>query len=81
MLLQRDFEPPSVSARGLTDDSEMGSKLLFAGNILALVITIAAFLQAVSWPIAGALVVASLGAALFFYAKQNMPSGPTGEPA
>ena len=57
---------------------KMGSKpLLLLGNIVAIVITIVAFVQAISWPVAGILILVSLVLPLLANIgplKGNMPS-------
>jgi hypothetical protein len=53
----------------------MGSRpLLLLGNIVAIVVTIAAFVQAISWPIAGVLILVSL--VLPLLANIRPPKGP-----
>ncbi len=52
--------------KGLIDDSEMGYKLVFAGNVVAIALTVVGFLQLVSWPVAGAFILASLTFTLLF---------------
>ncbi len=44
----------------------MGYKLVFAGNVVAIAITVVGFLQVVSWPVAGAFILASLTFTLLF---------------
>ncbi len=41
-------------------DAMSSRPLLFLGNIAAIIVTVAAFLQALSWPIAGVLILVSL---------------------
>ncbi|OLD11978.1 MAG: hypothetical protein AUI93_03475 [Crenarchaeota archaeon 13_1_40CM_3_52_10] len=53
----------------------MGSRpLLLLGNIVAIVVTIVAFVQAISWPVAGVLILVSL--VLPLLANINPPRGP-----
>ena len=53
----------------------MGSRpLLLLGNIVAIVVTIVAFVQAISWPIAGVLILVSL--VLPLLANISPPKGP-----
>ncbi len=55
----------------------MGSRLLLAGNGIALFITIAAFLQLLSWPIAGLLIITSLTVTSLLYINpQKTHLGP-----
>ncbi len=49
----------------------MGYKLVFTGNIVALAITVVAFLQVISWPVAGAFILASLTFTLLFEANHS----------
>lgn len=49
----------------------MKSGLLLAGNLLALMITIGAFLQLLAWPIAGLLILASLIVTILLYGKSK----------
>ena len=57
----------------------MGSKLLLAGNVLALLTTLAAFLQLLSWPDAGLLIIASLMVTILLHtnSKKVQTSIPT----
>ncbi len=59
----------------------MGSRpLLLLGNIVAIAITIVAFVQAISWPVAGVLILVSL--VLPLLANISLPKGPiTSHPA
>jgi hypothetical protein len=53
----------------------MGSRpLLLLGNIVAIVVTIVAFVQAISWPVAGVLILVSL--VLPLLANISPPRGP-----
>ena len=53
----------------------MGSRpLLLLGNIVAIVVTIVAFAQAISWPVAGVLILVSL--VLPLLANIALPRGP-----
>ena len=53
----------------------MGSRpLLLLGNIVAIVVTIVAFVQAISWPVAGVLILVSLVFPLL--ANIGLPKGP-----
>jgi len=39
----------------------MGSRpLILIGNVVAIIVTIVAFVQAISWPVAGVLILVSL---------------------
>ncbi len=59
----------------------MGSRpLLLLGNIVAIVVTIVAFVQAISWPVAGVIILVSL--VLPLLANISPPRGPmTSHPA
>ncbi len=61
---------------------QMGSRLLLAGNGLALIATISAFLQLLAWPNAGLLIITSITATSLLYVnlqKAHLSSlpGPT----
>ncbi|OLD02112.1 hypothetical protein E6H36_08265 [Candidatus Bathyarchaeota archaeon] len=49
----------------------MGSRLLLAGNMLALLATIAAFLQQLSWPNAGLLIITILTATILLHTNSK----------
>jgi hypothetical protein len=59
----------------------MGARpFLLLGNIVAIVVTIVAFVQAISWPVAGVLILVSL--VLPLLANISLPKGPiTSHPA
>src|SRR5437867_2741551 len=49
----------------------MGSKILLTGNALALLVTIAAFLQQLSWPNAGLLIITCLTVTILLHVNSK----------
>lgn len=54
------------------DDRLMGYRLVLAGNFAAIAITVGAFLQLYSWPIAGLLILASLATPILLSHRWQM---------
>ncbi len=77
-LLQLGFRAAHALPRSLGSGT-MGSRLLLAGNVMALLTTFAAFLQLLSWPDAGLLIIVSLMVTILLHAnsKKVQASIPT----